>query len=68
MMPRTCTICQHPQRAAIDKALVAGQSYRSIAQHFAASPDAVLRHKESHLRDLLAEARARQAAHAEALG
>jgi hypothetical protein len=23
-MPRTCTVCTHPERAAIDKALVAG--------------------------------------------
>ena len=55
-MARTCTICTHPERAAIDKALVAGQPYRSIAQHFAASADAVLRHKESHLRDRVAQA------------
>ena len=52
-MPRTCTVCVHPQRAAIDEALVAGQPYRSVAEHFGASAPAVLRHKESHIRDLL---------------
>ena len=67
-MPRTCTVCTHPERAAIDKALVDGQPYRSIAQHFAASPDAVLRHKESHLRDLLAQVKQRHAAHEATLG
>jgi hypothetical protein len=67
-MPRTCTICTHPQRAAIDKALVDGGPYRSIAKHFGASPQAVLRHKESHLRDLLAQAKQRHAAHEAVLG
>jgi uncharacterized protein YqiB (DUF1249 family) len=67
-MPRTCTVCTHPERAAIDRALVAGQPYRSIAEHFEASAQAVLRHKESHLRDLLAQAKQRQAAHEAALG
>ena len=44
-MPRLCSVCHHPDRAAIDAALVAGEPYRSIAQRFAASSDAVLRHK-----------------------
>ena len=67
-MPRTCTICCHPERAAIDKALVAGEPYRTIAHHFATTPWAVLRHKESHLRDLLAQAKQRQTAHEATLG
>src|ERR687883_263908 len=67
-MPRTCTICAHPERAAIDKALVDGQPYRDIAGHYGTSKTALQRHKEDHLRDLLAQARARQAAHEAALG
>ncbi len=56
-MPRTCTICTHPQRASIDHALVAGEPYRAIARRFAASPDAVLRHKMAHLPADLLKAR-----------
>jgi hypothetical protein len=48
-MAQTCTICKHPGRADIDKALVAGESYRSIAARFSVSESAVFRHRESHI-------------------
>lgn len=49
-MPRTCTVCSHPERQAIDKALVAvANPYRDIARHYALSKDALLRHKADHL-------------------
>jgi hypothetical protein len=48
-MPRVCTICTHPEREAINQALVNGEPYRVIAQRYAASPDAVFRHKADHL-------------------
>jgi len=48
-VPRTCTVCQHPQLAEINKALMDRESYRSIAQRFAASPDAMYRHKVEHM-------------------
>lgn len=54
-MPRTCTICVHSRREELDAALVAGEPYRGIAQRFAASPDAVLRHK-AHIPQGLAKA------------
>ena len=54
-MPRTCSICIHPQRAAIDSALVASEPYRRIALRFATSPDAVNRHK-AHIPGALATA------------
>ena len=67
-MPRTCTVCVHPERSGIDAALIAGGSYRSIAQQFAASPDAVLRHKRDHLPPTLAKAaEAAEVAHADDL-
>jgi hypothetical protein len=31
-MPRTCSICSHPDRVTIDDALVSGTSYRDIAK------------------------------------
>jgi hypothetical protein len=67
-MPRTCTVCAHPERAAIDKALVDGQPLRNIAEHFGTSTTALHRHKEDRLRDLLAQAKQRHAAHEAALG
>jgi len=47
---RTCTVCSHPERATIDKALVAVQNpYRAIARQYGLSKDALLRHKADHL-------------------
>ena len=59
-MPRACTICTHPEREAIDKALVAGngESLREIAIRFAVSAHALNRHKLSHLPQSLLKAEA----------
>jgi len=50
-MPRTYTICQLPaerlQKA--NQALLAGESYRSVARRFETSAAALLRHKSAHL-------------------
>ncbi len=48
-MPRTCTICEHPEREAIDRALVGGASNRSAASLYDVSEAAVRRHKGNHL-------------------
>jgi len=49
-MTRVCTICSHPQRAAIDKALVTGgATFRNIAQRWGLSTTAVFRHRAEHL-------------------
>jgi hypothetical protein len=49
-MTRRCSVCDHPQRQEIDRALVASErSYREIAQQFFLSPDALVRHKADHL-------------------
>jgi hypothetical protein len=48
-MPRTCSVCQHPERAAIDAAALAGAGYRTIADQFHVSKTALLRHKADHL-------------------
>ena len=44
-MGRTCSICNHAERAAIDKALLNGESQRSIASHFNVSRASVERHR-----------------------
>lgn len=59
-MPRACTVCAHPERRAIDKALVAGGSLRDIAGQFGLSKSAVERHQAEHLPKVLAEARAHE--------
>jgi len=45
----TCTICVHPERRAIDDALVSGMSQRAIARQWCVSRDAVQRHAKRHL-------------------
>jgi hypothetical protein len=54
-MPRRCSVCRAAAREAIDDALLNGEPYRRIAQRFAASPDAVNRHK-AHVSVRLAKA------------
>ena len=49
-MPRRCTICTHPRREEIDRALVEGESFRNIAERFGVSLGALHRHRE-HVQD-----------------
>lgn len=55
-MPPTCSICRHPEREAIDAALVAGESFRNIAQRFGPSATALHRHKSEHVAVAMAKA------------
>jgi hypothetical protein len=49
-LTRTCTICAHPERTEIDKALVsAEESLRTIADRWTVSKTALIRHKAEHL-------------------
>lgn len=48
-MPRSCTLCNHPDRGAIDEALIGGASNRSVASVYDVSEAAVRRHKANHL-------------------
>ena len=54
-MPRTCSICTHDQRQAIDKAPLAGEPYRHIASRFGTSTTALQRHKADHLSERMAK-------------
>jgi len=56
-MPRTCTVCQHPDRGDIDRALLAGEPLRNIAERFRLSTTALHRHKRDHLPSTLVKAR-----------
>jgi hypothetical protein len=48
-MPRSCTVCNHPNLEDIDRALVAGEANTALSSLFAVSEQALRRHKGSHL-------------------
>ena len=51
-----CTICNHPQRLEIDKALIGGVSYRAIARQYGVSREAAGRHKRNgHIAEQIAK-------------
>ncbi len=56
-MARTCTVCRHPDRPAIDQALVNRRPFRDIACHFNVGRMAAVRHYDEHLPATLAEAK-----------
>src|SRR4029077_3101391 len=55
-MPRTCTVCRHPDRESVNAALVASEPERAIASRFGLSRCALQRHKANHLPVLLTKA------------
>lgn len=66
-MPRTCTICRHEQREAIDQALVDGEAFRNIAKRFDSSWQAIRRHKEHLSQRIVKAAERREDRHADSL-
>ena len=49
-MPRRCTVCAHPEREAIDRALLPYElTLRDIARRHGLSKDAAHRHQRQHL-------------------
>jgi hypothetical protein len=55
-VPRRCTICTHPDRAAIDSALAAGAAFPAVAAEWHVSPHAVGRHvRADHVTKRVAE-------------
>jgi hypothetical protein len=56
-MPRSCTVCTHPERAEVDQALVAGVSAAEIAGRYRTIRErAIRRHRSNHLPERLAKA------------
>jgi hypothetical protein len=55
-MPRTCTVCTHSDRDAIDRALIAREPVRRIAARFGLSKSAVWSHSDDHLPAALVKA------------
>ncbi len=48
-MPMVCSICKHPKKKQINRAIVEGRTSRDIAGQFSVSKTAVGRHREGHL-------------------
>jgi hypothetical protein len=48
-MSRICTVCGHDERDAIERAMLAMQPYRRIAQRYGVSERALYRHHDDHL-------------------
>jgi hypothetical protein len=67
-VPRTCSICSHEHRDAMEDAFIAGQAKRRIASRYGVTERAVRYHMREHLPALLALARdAERAARADSL-
>ncbi|WP_085440442.1 hypothetical protein [Magnetofaba australis] len=52
-MARQCTVCAHRKLNAIDEALVAGESMAGLAKRYKLSRDALRRHRDSHLPEVM---------------
>ena len=48
-MPRSCTVCEHPDQALIEEQLLSGQTLRDMARQWCLSKTAIGRHKSEHL-------------------
>lgn len=55
-MPRICTVCSSPNRAAIDEAVTRGESFRRIAPRYGVSDRALRRHAAEHVPDAIVKA------------
>ena len=67
-MPRVCTVCSHPERNAIDRALVSEQPVLAVADRFDLAKSSVDRHKAGHIPATLAKSQeAAEVAHADNL-
>jgi hypothetical protein len=56
-MPRTCSICNHPEKEAINMALIDNQAFRYVSKRFGVSAAALHRHKSEHLPAAMVKAR-----------
>jgi len=55
-MGQACSICNHERRLEIDRAIVQGQSYNSIARRFGADSNSIAHHSRTHLSRQLVQA------------
>lgn len=55
-MGQACSICNHPSRLDIDRAVVQGQSYNSVARRFGVDSNSIGHHSRTHLSRQLVQA------------
>ncbi len=48
-MPRKCTVCVHPERVAVERAIANGESLSAVGSRFGLNRNAVYRHVANHL-------------------
>lgn len=61
-MALQCSICSHPKREEIDRAILSGEPVRAVARQFGVSRSALNRHKNNgHLSKAIARATAKEA-------
>lgn len=56
-----CSICRHPERKAIDAALLQGERFRDLARRTAVGKDSLVRHRDHHLLPRLAKSQKAEA-------
>lgn len=61
-MAQTCTICRHPQRLELERAIVSGVPMRDISRQFGPSRSAIARHR-GHIADTIGEVQEIREAH-----
>lgn len=66
-MPQTCKACGHPEREAIERALLANESYRHIAARFGVSTGTLQRHRPHLKKELVKVYEAEEVARSERL-
>jgi regulator of replication initiation timing len=49
LSPQACTVCEHPERREIDRALGGGEPGRGVARRFGLAEASVRRHRSNHL-------------------
>ena len=52
---RPCTVCNHPERQEIDKALVSGTVYRKLSETYGLAASSLCRHRKGHIPAQLAK-------------
>ena len=59
-MARKCVVCEHEKVNEINKALLAGETYRNIAKRFSVSISSLSRHKNQHIPKAMTKAQEAQ--------
>ena len=55
-MPRKCTVCNYEQCVAIDRAIIAGETNRSIAKRFPGVSESAIQRHRAHIKQAVVRA------------